>query len=86
VTPPSAWSIAELRHRVRWPTFLPGESGHAEDCSTYNLLTPLRLRVAVGAASLTDVQAAVRFAAEHDLGVAVRGGGHIVANLEAEIP
>jgi hypothetical protein len=51
----------------------------------YNLITPLRPRVAVGAETVADVQAAVRFAAEHGLGVAVRGGGHIVAKQDEGI-
>jgi hypothetical protein len=72
-------SVADLRHRLTGPAFLPGEPGYSQECSTYNLLTPLRPRVAVGAETAADVQAAVRFAAEHGLGVAVRGGGHIVA-------
>ena len=68
-------SVADLRHRLTGPAFLPGEPGYLQECSTYNLLTPLRPRVAVGAETAADVQAAVRFAAEHGLGVAVRERG-----------
>jgi len=78
-------SVADLRHRLTGPAFLPGEPGYSRECSTYNLLTPLRPRVAVGAGTAADVQAAVRFAAEHGLGVAVRGGGHIVARQDEGI-
>jgi FAD/FMN-containing dehydrogenase len=72
-------AIAELRHRLDGPAFLPDEPGYAEECSTYNLVTPLRPRVAVGAQTVADVQASIRFAADHGLGVATRGGGHLVA-------
>jgi hypothetical protein len=64
---------------------LPGDPGYAEECSTYNLLTPLRPRIAVGAETVADVQAAVRFAADNGLGIAVRGGGHIVARQDEGI-
>jgi hypothetical protein len=90
MTPPPLSSdlstrIAGLRNRLEGPAFLPGEIGYAQECSTYNLLTPLRPRVAVGAASAADVQAAIRFAVENDLGVAVRGGGHVVAKQDRDI-
>jgi FAD/FMN-containing dehydrogenase len=80
-----AASVAGLRHRLDGPAFLPGESGYAEECSTHNLLTPLRPRVAIGASSSVDVRAAVRFAAEYELGVAVRGGGHTVARQDQDV-
>ena len=78
----SSGLVADLSDRLSGPAFLPGEPGYSEECGTYNLMTPLRPRVAVGAETVGDVQAAVRFAAEHGLGVAVRGGGHIVANFK----
>ena len=77
--------VAGLRVQLTGPAFLPGEDGYAEETSTYNLITPLRPRVVVAAASVADVQAAIRFAAENHLGVAVRGGGHIVAKQDQGI-
>ncbi len=70
---------AELSGALTGPTFVPGQVGYDEECSTYNLLTPLRPVVAVGAATVADVEKAVRFAAANGLAVAIRGGGHIVA-------
>ena len=81
----SSGLVADLSDRLSGPAFLPGEPGYSEECGTYNLMTPLRPRVAVGAETVGDVQAAVRFAAEHGLGVAVRGGGHIVAKQDEGI-
>jgi FAD/FMN-containing dehydrogenase len=80
---PSA--IEELRLQLDGSAILPGETGYAEACATFNLLTPLRPRVAVSAASAADVQAAIGFAADRGLGVAVRGGGHIVARQDHDI-
>lgn len=77
--------VAELSDRLAGPAFLPGEPGYSQECGTYNLMTPLRPRVAIGAETVADVQTAVRFAAEHGLGVAVRGGGHIVAKQDEDI-
>lgn len=66
-----------LAVEVSGPVFRPGDPGYDAECSTYDLLTPLRPAVAVGAASVEDVQAAIRFASENALAVAVRGGGHM---------
>jgi hypothetical protein len=84
MTPISAAWMTGLRTRLEGPAFLPGDRGYAEACSTYNLLTPLRPRVAVSAASLADVRVAVGFAVENGLGVAVRGG-HMVVGQEQDI-
>jgi len=79
------FSITGLRDLLTGPAFLPGEPGYSRECSTYNLMTPLRPRVAVGAETVADVQAAVRFAAENGMGIAVRGGGHIVAKQDEDV-
>jgi FAD/FMN-containing dehydrogenase len=77
--------IAGLRSRLTGPAFPPGDPGYSRECGTYNLLTPLRPRVAIGAETVTDVRAAIRFAADSGLGVAVRRGGHIVAGQDEDI-
>jgi FAD/FMN-containing dehydrogenase len=78
-------SVAALRSRLTGPAFLPDDRGYLEECATYNLLTPLRPRIAIGAQTAADVQAAVRFAADNGLGVAIRDGGHIVAKQDEGI-
>lgn len=65
-----------LRDHVTGAVFVPGEIGYAAECSTFNLLTPLTPPVAVGAASVADVEAAVRFASANEMPIAVRGAGH----------
>lgn len=69
--------FAKLADEVAGPVFRPGDPGYDAECFTYNLLTPLRPAVAVGATSPADVQVAVRFARDNGLAVAVRGGGHM---------
>lgn len=65
-----------LRDHVTGAVFVPADVGYAAECATFNLLAPLWPPVVVGAASVADVEAAVRFAAANDMPVAVRGGGH----------
>ncbi len=79
---PVSWDCAETVHlaaQVAGPVLLPYEAGYRAECDTSNLWTPVRPAVAVGAHSVVDVQAAVRFAAQRDLPVAVLATGHQVA-------
>ena len=70
--------IAELSSQLTGPVFRPGDAGYDEERATFNLNTPLRPAIVVGAASDGDVRAAIRFAARNGLAVATRGGGHLV--------
>nr|WP_296068795.1 FAD-binding protein [uncultured Actinoplanes sp.] len=65
-----------LREHVAGGVFVPGDVGYDAECFAYNLLTPLAPPIVVGAASVADVEAGVRFAAAHEMPIAVRGGGH----------
>jgi FAD/FMN-containing dehydrogenase len=58
---------------------LPGDDGYAAECVVYNLNLVLEPALIVGVTSEADVQAAVRFAAQHGLPVAVNHTGHHVA-------
>ncbi|MFB9831722.1 FAD-binding oxidoreductase [Actinoallomurus acaciae] len=68
--------VAWLAARVEGAVMLPSEDGYAEECATYNLSLSLRPAVVVAAASEKDVAAAVTFAAERGLAVAVKTTGH----------
>jgi UDP-N-acetylenolpyruvoylglucosamine reductase len=72
----SSAETVDLMERVSGPVLLPDDAGYQTECATFNLMTKLRPAIAVGATSVTDVQAAVRFAAERDLPVAVLATGH----------
>lgn len=70
--------VAGLRETVEGPVLLPGSAAYDEECATYNLTCGLRPAVVVGATGEKDVQAAVRFAAERGLPVAVKCTAHQV--------
>jgi FAD/FMN-containing dehydrogenase len=55
---------------------LPGDSGYAAECATFNLAITHRPAVVVGAAEAADVQAGVRFATAHGFAVCVLATGH----------
>ncbi|GAB3877915.1 FAD-binding oxidoreductase [Microbispora bryophytorum] len=69
-------SVGDLRANVTGLVLLPEDEGYAEELRTYNLTTVHAPSVVVGAENAADVQAAVKFAAAHDLPVAVLGAGH----------
>lgn len=56
-----------------------GDDGYGRARALWNGLTVRAPAAIARCADTTDVQSALRFAAEHDLLVAVRGGGHNVA-------
>jgi hypothetical protein len=69
----------ELAAQVAGPVFLPDDEGYAAECVVYNLNLALEPALAVGVTSDADVQAAVRFAAQRDLPIAVNHTGHHIA-------
>jgi FAD/FMN-containing dehydrogenase len=68
----------ELAAQVAGPVLLPGDDGYAAECVGYNLALALEPALIVGVTSDADVQAAVRFAAERSVPVAVNNTGHQV--------
>ncbi|BCY09324.1 FAD-binding oxidoreductase [Actinoplanes sp. L3-i22] len=71
------FDVTALASQLTGPIFLPGDPGYDLECATFNLNSPLTPAIVVGAASVRDVQLAIRFATGHGLAVAVRGGGHL---------
>ena len=61
---------------VTGPVFRPGDAGFDEQLSGYQAAHPHRPDLVVGAESAEDVRAAVRYAADHGLPVAVETSGH----------
>jgi FAD/FMN-containing dehydrogenase len=71
--------IAELRPRLRGPVLSPGDPGFDDATSVWNGLIEKTPALVVRPTGTADVVAAVAFAREHGLAVAVRGGGHNIA-------
>ncbi|WP_326950044.1 FAD-binding oxidoreductase [Amycolatopsis sp. NBC_01307] len=66
-----------LRRKLAGPLFRPGDPGYPEAKQGYFTMYDYRVPAAVvGATRIEDVQAAVGFAARHDLPIAARSGGH----------
>ncbi|WP_127508822.1 FAD-binding oxidoreductase [Actinoplanes solisilvae] len=74
--PFSGDAVAELTAATDGPVLLPQDEGYAAECAAYNLATPHRPAIVVGATNPGDVQAAIRFAVANDLPVAVLATGH----------
>ncbi len=68
--------IETLASSVKGPVLRPGDEGYDQERAGFNLAVQHRPDVIVGATRAEDVQAAVRFAAEHGLPVAVQATGH----------
>src|SRR5436190_19022130 len=69
---------AELRDRVRGETITPGDLEYDDARRVYNAMIDRRPHLVVRPLGTDDAVAAVEFAREYDLLVAIRGGGHSV--------
>lgn len=68
--------VAEFRSEFAGQVLEPGDSGYDQARTVVNPLVDLRPRVIAQCETVDDVVRAVRFGREHDLEIAVRGGGH----------
>ena len=71
-------TIAQLREQVRGDVVTPDAAGYEDARKVYNAMIDRRPGVVVRPANVEDVVAAVNFARESGLDLAVRGGGHSV--------
>jgi FAD/FMN-containing dehydrogenase len=72
-------ALLDLRKRHRGPVIEPGDTGYDAARLTFNGMIDRRPELIVRPLDVDDVVAAVSFAGEADLPIAVRGGGHSVA-------
>ena len=80
---PSEAEVQAFRGALRGPLRLPGEPGYDEARTLWNAMIDRRPAAVVRAAGAADVVQTVRWAARHDLVLAVRGGGHNIAGNAA---
>src|SRR5712691_1744755 len=71
-------AIDELRGQLRGQLIVPDDEGYDEARRVYNAMIDRRPAAVVRAANAGDVIAAVNFARENSLDLAVRGGSHSV--------
>jgi FAD/FMN-containing dehydrogenase len=74
----SVQAIAKLSEQVRGEVITPADEGYEEARKVYNAMIDRRPAVVVRCTETADVAAAVDYARENELAVAVRGGGHSV--------
>jgi FAD/FMN-containing dehydrogenase len=82
----TALGIAEadvLRKGIQGDVLLPADQGYDEARTLWNGAIDRRPALIVRALGAADVSAAITFARQHDLEIAVRGGGHSTAGLSA---
>ena len=74
-------ALDELRLRLHGGVFEPGDPQYDETCTLFNAMIERRPRVVARCLAPDDVIAALAFARDEGLPVAVRAGGHSVAGL-----
>src|SRR3954452_11391660 len=71
-------TMGHLRDHVRGEVVAPDDAAYDEARSVYNAMIDRRPRVIVRCDGVDDVVAAVNYASENGLSIAVRGGSHSV--------
>ncbi|MDP1849272.1 MAG: GNAT family N-acetyltransferase [Solirubrobacteraceae bacterium] len=74
-------SLDELRFRLHGGVHEPGDASYRDACTLFNTMIDRRPRIVAECVVVDDVVAALAFARDHELPVAVRSGGHSVAGL-----
>jgi FAD/FMN-containing dehydrogenase len=69
-------AVETLATQLRGALLRPGDAGYREACQVYNAMIQKRPALIARCIDVADVIAAVNFAREQHLTVAVRGGGH----------
>jgi FAD/FMN-containing dehydrogenase len=72
----ASFTLDSLRERVRGSVIGPDDPGYDDARAVYNGMIDKRPAVVVRPSQVADVMTSVAFAREHELPVAVRGGGH----------
>ena len=73
--------IARLRGDLAGTAIVPGEPGYDEARTIWNAMIDRRPGLVIRAAGVADIRAAVDFARDNGLMIAIRSGGHQIAGL-----
>src|SRR5262245_64667975 len=76
-------ALADLAHHFRGQLIRPGDTQYDAARAVWNGAIDRHPAIVARCTGTADVRAAIRFARERDLVVAVRGGGHNVAGTAA---
>jgi FAD/FMN-containing dehydrogenase len=74
-------SVEELRFRLHGGLHEPGDAAYEDCCTLFNTMIERRPRLVAECMVVDDVVAALAFARDQGLPIAVRAGGHSVAGL-----
>ena len=74
-------SVDELRFRLEGGVHEPGDESYEDTCTLFNTMIDRRPLLVAECIAVEDVVAALAFARDYDLPIAVRAGGHSVAGL-----
>src|SRR5439155_19317193 len=78
---PSEDAITKLKATVRGAVIEPQDKNYDDACKVYNGMIHKRPRLIVRCVDVADVICSVNFAREHDVLLAIRGGGHNAGGL-----
>jgi FAD/FMN-containing dehydrogenase len=81
VSDPAEIRLQELRFRLRGELYEPGDAGFEEACTPFDPTVEQRPRLVARCSAPEDVVAALAFARQQDLAVAVRGDGDLVIDV-----
>jgi len=76
---PDEDSVSDLEAALRGDLLRPGDDDYDDARTVYNAMIDRRPAVVVRPMGAVDVATAIAFARDHDLPIAVKGGGHNVA-------
>src|ERR1700729_2979460 len=74
-------NVAQSRAQLRGELIEPSDPGYEAARQVYNGMISRKPRLIVKCADVADVMAAVRFGRDHQLLLAIRGGGHNAGGL-----
>ena len=73
--------VEKFRPQLRGPLLLPGDVGFEDSRTVWNAMIQKRPAAIARCLGVADVVAGVRFAREHGVPLAIKGGGHNIAGL-----